>query len=224
MSKLASLAKQRAAIKRSQPSTVSTDESLPDQKKTQLSSIGLLDKLQKKPDTEQSSQKSRPLSKLASKSRNYKITPDSPVLPLHRPPQKSASAPKPAPPAVSAQDVFPEVDFNYPYDDSISLEPPKKSAFTSLICHQTALDASNTLSLNYIYPPSTQTMIFSAFSKPSPDDIVLEAQKQAKGFEDDSVQNGLAKMKISESQSPFNTFQDEFSSGKNSINFFVIGK
>lgn len=226
MSKLASLAKQRAANKRPQPAAAVQDVVEPDQKKPQLSSISLLDKLRKKQDTDQPTSNDKPLSKLASKVRANKLSTSSTVssstsiskLSLKQKPKPSQVPPVTAPPIISADEMFPEIDFSYPYDPMV-LDCVTESHFTALVCQQSHDGSSPENGIaNYIYPPPSHEL-YSAFSQPSPDDVVLEAQRQAKKF-DGTVQNGIAKMSISDVR----TTQDDFSNSKNSINFFIIGK
>lgn len=226
MSKLASLAKQRAANKRPQPAAEVPDVVEPDLKKPQLSSISLLDKLHKKQDTDQPTSNDKPLSKLASKARANKLSTSSTdssttsisKLSFKQKPKPSPAPPVAAPPVISAADMFPEIDFSYPYDPMV-LDSATKSHFTALVCQQNHDGSTSEDGMaNYIYPPASQ-QLYSAFNQPSPDDVVLEAQSQAKKF-DGTVQNGIAKMSISDLRAT----QDDFSNSKNSINFFIIGK
>lgn len=227
MSKLALLAKQRAANKRSQSTALNNDESLPESKKTSLSSLDLLDKLQDKNDSlSPSTDDTKPISKLASRAAASKLAslssdtrlPPRPAQTRTGTTKRSTSPVKNTPPPVSAADMFPDIDFSSPYDSFENAEM-SQSDVTNVIC-ETASSKSRQIAgsaslNNYIYNPSNQAVIH-AFSKPSPDDIVLKAQSQAKKFDGEAA-NGIAKMKISEPSSEGN-----FSTAKNSLNYLIL--
>lgn len=225
MSKLATLAKARAASKRSQSVASTGDDSLPEPKKPLLSSVGLLDKLHKKDDGDSATPRTKPLSKLASKALNGKFASASgnsqaSALPRAQP---SKQAPSPAtnpPPTITAADMFPDIDFNCSYDP-LPMDFSTQSELTSVICEPAfsySLESYGPSSTaNFIYNPSNEAVL-QAFSQPSPDDIVLQAQTQAKGFDGEAA-NGIAKMRISETLG-----ENDFTSKQTALNFFVVGR
>lgn len=213
MSKLASLAKLRS--KRAQSSS---EENLPETKKPQLSSIDLLNKLDKsKPSSSPASTKSnesKPLSKLASRATSHtSSTSSKSIAALNSLSISKKSATKDTghpiePPSVSAQDVFPEVDYSYPFD-------PIPLSTVNILCQPLKVTRYEPKEIDYVYRPSVDQKVFTeAFKGPSPDDIVLAAQGDVLKEQPVTLEEGVTRMNLRASDDDF----------KSALNFYVVGR
>lgn len=222
MSKLALLAKQRAlkkdaAIKDPNEQPLSAQLVAP-------SSLNLLDKLQAKHEgtpasatpnpsssaslaSKTTASKSSALQKLAA--RGSQLSQHKSPAPLKIPllskqPAKPAPTPqKPArkPSPLSALSIFPDIDYSF----TPSPRPARSSSLSIFGASESDSDddliscskSYNPAQLsNFLYPLESTSAVGQSFSKPSPDDIVISAQSQSKGFVDDAAAKSIAALKI----------------------------
>lgn len=208
MSKLASLAKKRAL-----------------QKQQQQDSITLLDRLQTKPSepvtpssNPESAQPSLPLSKLASKAAKSKLEPSSKSainslrsrsLASNSSKQSSSNSPSNAslntssatstPSIPSPIQIAPSID----YSQSFRKRSRPSSVFASLLTSVPESSSSKVSKKqrlatysNFLYPIDSVSIVNPAFINSSPDDIIIEAQTNAK-YNDETTKS-LSGLKISD--------------------------
>lgn len=212
MSKLAALAKNRKQA---------GDE----QSKSTLASVNLLGKLSSVGSSKISSESSSPLSKLQSRLRQSTPSPNTVI-----PPPSKVSKPE----AVVRKFIrrFPEIDL----DVSINIPDcirASSSALESLFIDIFGIENRNSTKVaNTIFLPDTVAKdVKGAFAKPSPDDIVLNAQERGLS----AIETGVKKLDINNSRRKTTTVAKALPNKKNieevlkhsdnkpSVNFVVIG-
>jgi elongation factor 1 alpha-like protein len=207
ISKLAALASKKSTLKSPLPQTSSPAS-------TSLASLSILDKISNASSTSPIQSLSRP-KPFSFASKGAKITKSSD-------PQSSL----PVTPQKRRVKAFPTVNYQISFGitDKLQAHPSQVgSLFRASICSKSQV--TNTLYL----PDNKRDNIKAAFSKPSPDDIVLQAQEQ--GF--NKIEKGVRNVKLdSPSPSPIknvrklNIEKEVVSSAanrKNKVNFVVIG-